>query len=273
MPLPPDFSTGLRLALRARFLSLTLWLTLALIAVVWMAAQFRGRQPATVALDVGLSVLRLALPVIGLLLLQELLSREFDRRLFLTSLTYPRPRYHFLLGRLAAIHALLFLLLIGLAGILAALVHFIGQDYEQTTPVALGLPYAITIAFMAVDLFVILALGALLAVVAATPSFVLIGALGFMLVARSFSSIVALLHRDAWLVEDLVGNPEQYRASLNLLSYLLPDLAALDVRMIALYGQMNLLPPDWLSSLAAALAYGAALVALAVWALARKHLA
>ncbi|MDV7393414.1 hypothetical protein RZS08_18720, partial [Arthrospira platensis SPKY1] len=160
---------------------------MALVAIVWMAAQFSGRQPAAVALDVGLSVLRLTLPVIGVLLLQELLSREFDRRLFLTSLTYPRPRHYFLLGRLAAVHVLLFLLLVGLAGLLAALVGFIEQGYEQTTPVALGLPYGVTIAFLAVDLFVLLALGTLLAVVAATPSFVLIGTLGFMLVARSFA--------------------------------------------------------------------------------------
>lgn len=269
MSLFPDFYASLRLALRARFLSFTVWLSLALIAVVWMAAQFSGRQPATVALDVGISALRLGLPVLGVLLLQELLSREFDRRLFLTSLTYPRPRYYFLLGRLAAIHALLFLLLAGLAILLAVLVNYLGKGYAQATPVTLGLPYLITILFMAVDLFVILALGALLAVVAATPSFVLIGALGFMLVARSFSAIVALLQRESWLVD----HAEQYRASLSVLGYLLPDLAALDVRMIALYGQMSLLPPDWFSQLIAALAYGATLVALAVWALARKHLA
>lgn len=262
-----DFLVGARLILRARFLSISLWLLVAVLIAAGMGAQFSGRQPATVALDVGLSLIRIALPIFGVLMLQELISREFERKLFLSTLTYPRPRHHFLLGRLAALGMLMAALLAALALALSGLVHWIGQGYPQGTPVSLGLPYWITIGFILLDLWVILALGALLAVVASTPSFVLIGSLGFMLVARSFSTIVTLLQRESWLVD----NAEAYGGSLGVLGYMLPDLASLDVRMIALYGQMDLMPAQWPWHVSSALVYCAALTAAAVWALTRKR--
>lgn len=268
----PMFSSALiaaKLAVRARFGSVALCFVVILCVAAWMGAQFSGRQPATVALDVGLSLIRIMLPILGILMLQELISREFERRYFLASLTYPRQRHHFLLGRLCALMGLLAVLLIVLASALAAIVAWIGQGYGQSTPVSLGLPYSLSIAFILLDLFVVLAFGALLAVVASTPSFVIIGTLGFMLIARSFSSIVALLQQDS----SLVGGIESYDNALGLLGYLLPDLAALDVREIALYGRMELLPADWLLLVVSSVAYAVAFLALAVWALNRKRFA
>lgn len=258
---------GAKLVLRARFGLIALWLVVIICLAAWMGAQFSGRQPATVALDVGLSLIRITLPVLGVLMLQELFSREFERRYFLASLTYPRSRYYFLLGRLGALMALLAVLLFVLASALAVIVVWVGQGYGQGTPVSLGLPYWISIAFILLDLFVVLALGTLLSVVASTPSFVLVGTLGFMLIARSFSSIVALLLHNSWLV----GGVEAYGNSLGLLGYLLPDLAALDVRMIALYDRMEFLPADWFWLVVANQAYAMAFFALAVWALNRKR--
>lgn len=269
MNLLPDAKVAFKLILRARAASAAFWLVVVILGAAWMASVFSGRQPATIALDVGLSLIRLTVPFLAVLQLQELVTREFDRRFFLASMTYPRPRYQFLLGRLLALGGTVTVLVVTLAAALAALVAWIATGYAQATPVALGLPYWITIAFILLDLFVILALGALLAVVASTPSFVLIGTLGFMLVARSYSTIVALLEREAWLV----SNAEAYHGSLGLLAYVLPDLAALDVRMIALYGQMSLLPAQWPWHLGSALAYGVGLVGAAVWALSRKRFA
>ena len=264
-----DFLAGLRLALRARYLWLAGCSLLVLAMAALMAAQFSGRQPATVALDVGLSVMRLLLPLVLVLMAQELLSREFDRRYFLNSLTYPRPRHNLLLGRFLAVTALTLGLLLAMALLLALLVGLVGQGYAQGTPVALGLHYLVSIAFVGVDLLLLTALACLLAVVASTPSFVLIGTFGFMLVARSFAAIVELLRQDA----SLVGDAESYRAGVGLLGYLLPDLGALDVRMVALYGTMDFLPADWPWLLLSSLAYIAALLALGVWALQRKRFA
>ncbi|WP_341645346.1 hypothetical protein [Thauera sp. SDU_THAU2] len=264
-----DSKIAFRLALRHRFLVMAAWLLILMLATGWMAAQFSGRQPATVALDMGLAVMRLGLPVLGLLMLQELLAREFERRFFLSSLTYPRTRARFLLGRLLAIVTLLGLLTAVLGLALAGGVHWLSLDYEQATPVALGSPYLFTLALMLVDLCVVLALGTVLAVVVATPSFVLIGGLGFMLLARSYSNIMALLREDSSLVSDA----RTYHNSLGLLGYLLPDLAVLDVRQIALYGQWSLLQTHWAIQAGIALLYALAMLVLAQWLLSRRHFA
>lgn len=264
-----DFLVGTRLALRARYLWLASGSLFVLALVALLAAQFSGRQPATVALDVGLSVMRLLLPLVLVLMTQELLSREFERRYFLNSLTYPRPRHSLLLGRFMVITVLALGLLLVMALLLALVVGLVGQGYAQGTPVALGQHYLVTIGFVGVDLLVLTALACLLAVVASTPSFVLIGTFGFMLVARSFAAIIELLSRDA----SVVGDAEGYRTGVGVLGYLLPDLGALDVRMVALYGKMEFLPVDWPWLLLSSLAYIVALLALAVWALQRKRFA
>lgn len=262
-----DINIGILLARRARYLWTCLWMTLAVLAVAYLAYQFSGRQPATVALDVGISTMRLLLPLLIIFLVQELLSREFDRRYFLTSLSYPRPRYRFLLSRLVTVLLLAYVALIIIALALSLLVSWIASGYQQASPIELGVGYWLTMGFMAADLFVLTAMAGLLSVVAVTPSFVLVGTLGFMLVARSYTTIIALLENKRWLFE----NSETYSQSLGILNFLLPDLGALDIRMISLYGKFEFLPQDWLANLAAAVVYALALVVLATLFLQRKR--
>lgn len=264
-----NISTCLRLALRARFGWLTIGCLLVLALAAFLSAQFSGRQPITVALDIGLSVMRLVLPLVIVLMTQELLSHEFDRRYFLNTLSYPHPRHRLLLGRFATVAGLTLGLLLLLAAALALLAWLIGQGYAQATPVALGSHYLLTIAFIGLDLLLLTAVASLLAVVASTPSFVLIGTFGFMLVARSFGAIVELLTHNSGVVSDA----ESYRSGIGLLGYLLPDLGALDVRMVALYGKLELLPADWPWLVLSCLVYTIGLLALAVWALNRKRFA
>jgi len=263
----PGYLLGLRLALRVRFVTLSLGFLAFVVVSAYLAAQFSGRQPATVALDVGLSVIRLALPFVVVFITQELLSKEFDRRYFLSSLSFPQARHIFLWQRFISISFLSFSLLLVASLVLAFAVWFVAQGYEQATPVALSVPYVVTILFTALDVLVLTALATLLAVTASTSSFVLIGTLGFMLVARSFAAIVELLTRNQYVVSDA----ETYRQGMGLLSYLLPDLGALDVRMITLYGRMELLPANWPWSVISCLAYAAAMLALAMLALNRKR--
>lgn len=233
-----------------------------------LAAEFSGRQPATLALDVGLSALRLVLPLLLVIQVQELFSREFDRKFYQISLAYPISRLAWFLGRFAALVFVGFVALGTIALALSLLVQIIAQGYEQLTPVSLGGPLWITLALFSLELLVLLSVACLLGVVASTPSFVLIGTFGFMLIARSYSAIIALLTSSA----GLVGNGEAYRSSLGLLGYLLPDLGALDVRMIALYGRMELLPQDCLQLVISALFYALVFLALAFFALQRKRL-
>lgn len=269
MPILRDFMTALRLARKAKFALMAAGVLLVVALATLLSAYFGARQPATVALDVGLSTIRLLLPLLIVLMVQELLSREFDKRYYLNSLTYPRARYSLLLGRFTALLALLLGLLLALGLLQIGLVYWLGGLYPQATPVAMGQPYLVVLVFMALDLLVLAALATLLAVVASTPSFVLIGTFGFMLMARSYGAIVELLSSNAEVVE----NAEGYRASLGVLGYLLPDLGALDVRMLALYGKWEFLPADWAWLLLSSLGYAIALLALAVWALQRKRFA
>ena len=150
---------------------------------------------------------------------------------------------------------------------LAWLCSRIAMEYEQATAPDLGSYYWITLAFFAVDLFVLTTFSSCLAIVASSPSFVLIGTLGFMLISRSYSSIIALLQQNSTLVE----NPERYQQSLGILHYIFPDLSALDVRNTSLYNTPELLPTDWMASLTANLAYGGFMTLLALFFLNRKR--
>lgn len=262
--LSSEVKISFRLTFRAGFGLLALWLLAALAVVVLVAAEFSARQPATVALDVGISFMRLALPVFLVLLVQELVTKEFDRKLYLTSLTYPRARTRWLIGRIVAIGLLLFLLLAAMAVLLAGLVGHVSGTYVQGSPVSLRLPYLVTLLFLAVDLLLVLAIASFFAVTTTTPSFVLIGTLGFVLIARTYMPIVQLLQDADYLVEK-IADPKLYKDSLSALNFVLPDLGTLDVRMIALYDKMAFLPGHWALLVGGALAYAMALISLAAW--------
>jgi ABC-type transport system involved in multi-copper enzyme maturation permease subunit len=267
----PNIKTGLRLAFRAGFGTLAIWFLVIFASVVVLAAQFSARQPATVALDVGFSLIHLLLPVYVVLLVQELITREFDRKLYLTTLTYPRPRSSWLLGRVLVIALILSTLLVVTGILLAVLVSYVGAFYAQATPVSLAYPYMVTLGFSALDLFVILAIGTFLAVITSTPSFVLIGTLGFVLIARSYMPIIQLLEGADYLV-DKFADPKLYKSSLSFLNFVLPDLGTLDVRMIALYNKWEFLPAQWLLLAFSCASYAIALIGLAVWRLNKREL-
>lgn len=266
----PELFIALRITYRARLVSIVLWLLITLTVTVLLAAQFSARQPVTVAMDVGISIIRLALPLFVILLVQELFNREFERKSFLNTFTYPRTRLHWLLGRAEAI-ALLGALLLTLMGLLlAGLTLITASTYQQATPVSLGAPYFVTLGFIAIDMFAVIAIATLLAVSAITPSFVLIGTAGFTLIARSYTPIIELLRSNPYVISEF-ADPRLYQDSLGLIAVLLPDLGRLDVRMIALYDKMAFMPPDWPLLVGATLSYSAAVLGLSTWILNKRE--
>jgi Cu-processing system permease protein len=265
-----DLKSAVRIALRSGFGSIGFGLIVVTCVVVGVAGLFSARQPETVALDVGISFVRIALAIVAIVLVQDLVVREFDRRYYLYSLTYPHSRYQFLGGRYVAAAGLIAGLLVFAGVVLAAGATFVGAIYAQGTATRLGWPFIATMAFVFLDLLVVLAFSTFLAIVAATPGFVLIGAAGFVLIARSYGAIVELLNANGYVVARF-ANPQTYRDTLSLLDYCLPDLGGLDVREIALYGRMDMLPADWHWRALAALAYAAFLLALSGLALSRRE--
>lgn len=263
------FFIALQLLLRQKLLPLAAFALGTVIISAALAAEFGGRQPATVALDVGLSTLRFVLPLFMVFQVQELFSREFERKFYQLSLTYPVSRTTWLLGRFLALLGVSLMLLILTAIVLGIETWMISQGWKQPTPVSLGTPYMITLGFIALDLLLLLCLACFLAILASTPSFVLIGTLGFMLITRSYAAVMALLAAGGGMVD----NPEAYRAGLGVLGYLLPDLGALDVRMITLYGQMAFLPPDWPLVASSTLLYALGFLGLTLWRFNHKQFA
>lgn len=214
---------------------------MAVVAVVFMASEFSGRQPATVALDVGISVLKLIMPVLIALAVQEVISKDIERRFYLYSLSYPNSRSQVLLGKLASVVFISIFLVILIAIGISVSVNIVALGYDQATPVNLGVNYWVVIGFFIVDVLSIVGIATLLSTISSTFGFLLVGTLGYTLVARSFSGVIELLKGSSVIVE----NPETYESSISVLSFVLPDLGSLDVRTIALYDDLSLLPQGW----------------------------
>lgn len=229
---------------------------------------FGGRQPVVSALDVGFSFLRLALPLLIVFGVQDLLYKEFDRKFYALSLSYPVSRASWLISRFVAL-LMVCLLSLALAAVLLALLIWGLGSLPGAGFVGFQWSYWVVIGFVGVDTFLLLCVAFLFAMVASTPSFILLGTLGFMLIARSYSVILGLLASGS----GLVLRETSYRGVLEGLYYIVPDLSVLDIRMVALYGRMGFMPGDWISSIVGVLIYALGLLALAVWLFQRKRLA
>ena len=266
----PSITVALKLAFKAKILNTMSYFIVALIVIVLMVVEFSARQLATVSLDVGISIIRLTLPFIVVVLTQELFSKEFDKKLTLTSLTFPSTRATWFFSRATATFLMCAGLLVVMSIILAMIATYVDGTYKQATPIALGMPYLTTLTFVGLDLLVIVAIASFLAVSSVTPSFVLIGTFGFVLIARSYTPIIELLKSNPYAISDYV-NPELYKDSLSMISFILPDLGRLDVRMIALYDKMAFLPSDWPLLVLATLTYVLAILCLSVWVLNKRE--
>lgn len=255
----PHLSTSILLLHRANSVRLVFLLFLLILFIVILAAQFSGRHPATISLDVGISIIKIMIPLLFSIFTQELIVKEFERKSFLQSLAYPHDRINFFLNRWLAGMVFVLVFYVISACLLLGSVAFISTGYDQSTQVSLGGNYWVVILVNLIDVLVISAVAALLGVVAKSPGFVLIGTVGFTVVARSYGSILQLLSGDMLVVDD----PEKYQGGLRLLTFAVPDLGALDIRQIALYNDLGLLPSGLIHSVIASIIYAVAILSLA----------
>jgi ABC-type transport system involved in multi-copper enzyme maturation permease subunit len=264
------FRTALRLGLRSRS-----FLTLALVGVLAMglalaASQFSGRQPATVAMDVGLS----AVHIIGILLTlfwaQELFARDLDRGLLPLMLAYPVPRSHYLLGRFLGL-AVLLVLALGLFGVLlAGLGWLAGLGYDQATPVHLGGALVGVLAGVWLELLVVGAFAWLVTSLSTTPLLPFLLGLGFAWAARSLGPVLDFLRGSRTAADRPLQGP--FQPVLEGVYWALPDLSRLDWRGLALYGQGPGVETLWVG-VGTAVGYAALLLGLAAWAFQGRELA
>lgn len=262
-----NFHLAFRLLVRSRLVIIVAICTAILAAAAWLAGQFSPRQPATVALDVGLSLIRIGVPILALLQIQDLVAREVERRLVLTSLTYPHSRATFLVARYSAVIVTALIVTLVLCVVLAGVVAWVNNVYAQATSVALGMPFAITGALIWLDVAVVVSFGLVLATISTTPHLVFIGGVGFMVIARAASTIIKLLEAE----RDLVRGADWYHQGLQWVQWIVPDLASLDVRQIALYGKMELLTVSPSALLLMPLSYVIVLLLIACAVITRRR--
>ncbi|WP_127556380.1 ABC transporter permease subunit [Saccharospirillum alexandrii] len=255
----PHLLLSLLVLYKAKFVRVLLALLVSIALITVLSAQFSGRQPATVSLDVGLSAIKIMIPILFALFCQELIVKESERKSFLQSLAYPHDRIKFFINRWLAGLLTVLAFYFSAALLLLIIVYFISLGYSQATPVSLDGKYWVVVAFGAIDILAISTIATLLAVVAQSPGFVLVGTIGLTIVGRSYSTVLQLLSGDNLVVDD----PEQYRSGLGWVTSIIPDLGALDIRQVALYNDWSFLSSGLLNISVTSLVFSVAVLSLA----------
>lgn len=232
-----------------------------LIGGAYLAATFSARQPATTALDVGLSGIRAVTTMLCLFWVQDLLGRDIDRKNLLWVLAFPAPRSAYLLGRYIGIMTLCALAVLLLGGLLAAIVANPGIGYTPTTRLTLGLPYLLTLAYIVLDIWLITAFAVLVCMLSTTSIMPLFAGAIFAICARSLGGIISYLKSG-----EAAGLHTANFKAIDIIASIIPDLSRLDIRDICLY-QSHINTNQLFTSATMAISYTALLLTLAAWRL------
>jgi ABC-type transport system involved in multi-copper enzyme maturation permease subunit len=259
--------SGLRSGIRGRSVQGVFVLGLALIAVAYLAAGFSPRQPRTVALDVGFSGVRFTLILLSLFWVQDLVTREIDRKIILHSLSLPVSRGAFLFGRYLAV-----LGLVGLAaGILALClllaVLLASPNYDQEFSVNMGWPFWLAIVGIVLDVAIVAAVALALATVSTVSMLPLLVGAAFAIGGKALGAAVDYIAGGAGGDQELKNSIGPW---LDIVRWVMPDLSRLDWRDGALYGAVP--PGDAVAwAIVMAMAYVALVLGLGWRALDRRE--
>lgn len=226
--------TAWRSGLRGRSCQAVLFLGLLLLGVAWLASSFSPRQPQAIALDVGLSCLRFTLLLAVLFWVQELVGKEIERKTVLFVLSYPMPRWQFLLGRYVGVTSLAAMTLAILGLGLAGIAYLAGSSYHQQLPLEMGLPYCTALFYLWLDVCVVAAFTVLVASVSTTPMLSFSLGAAFAVASHALGPVLRYLRLGADGDGSMVTH---YLPVLSVSEWLIPDLGRLDLRAWPLYGQ------------------------------------
>lgn len=255
--------------LRGRSFHAVFFFGLLLLAVAWLGAAFSARQPQAVALDVGLSGVRLSLTFLALVWVQELIGKEVDKRTVFFVLAYPAPRSAYLLGRYLGILGLLALATLVLGLGLLGVVHVSSWGYQYPHELHLGWPYWATLAGYYLDVALVAALALAVASISTTNVLPLAVGAVFAVAARMLGPVFDYLAKGADGDANLV---RQFDPIVSTIRWVLPDLDRLDWRLWPLVGGQ----PDVgvvSAALVMACAYIALMLGIAVLAFNRREFA
>lgn len=227
--------TAWRSGFRGRGARLILFLGLLIAACAWLAAEFSGRQPETVALDVGISLIRLFGALLVLFWVTELLGKDLERRTIYFVLAYPFSRNTYIFSRFLAVAGLAACAVAGLAIFMLAAWWLVAHSgYAQDTPVSMqGATLPTILLLIWLDLTTIGAFTLLVAALSTTPMLAFFVGMAFAVSARSLGPILAYLASNESGAQKLAPT---YQPLLNAIHWIIPDLSRLDIRSAALYG-------------------------------------
>jgi len=261
------FLSSWRSGFRNRIFLAVFVFALALVGVAYLSASFSPRQPRTVALDMGLSGLRISLILFAITLVQEFVGREIADRSVVLTLSYPTNRALYLIGRYLGVLALTGMAALILGMLLWIAVLMPGLQYEQQFRVDLGAPYWAAVVGVWVDVAVVAAFTlwiATLSTVAMLP--LALGAI-FAIAGRALGAVFDYVAKGA---DGQVDVAARYGPLLDLVRWVLPDLSRLDWRGWPMYGLL----PDPLAiglALLMAVAYSLLMIGLAIHSFSRRE--
>lgn len=242
-------------------------LALALVDLAYLSASFSPRQPMTVALDVGLSGLRIGLVLFAITLVQDLVGREIAQRSVVLTLSYPTNRAAYLVGRYLGVLALTAVAALILGMLLWIAVLLSGLHYEQQFRVQLGLPFVVAILGIWLGVAVVAAFTLWIATISTVSMLPLaLGAI-FAVAGQAIGAVFDYVARGA---DGQVELAARYGSLLDVIRWVLPDLSRLDWRVWPMYG---LMPDASAMALAPlmAIAYALAMIGLAIDAFSRRE--
>lgn len=261
------FISTLIAGLRSRSIQAVLVLGALLVGSAYLASMFSPRQPQTVALDVGLSGMRFTLLLLSLFWIQDLFSREIERRTVVLTLAYPVPRADYLIGRFLGIAALLALAATTMALLLLCAVLASG-GYSAARPVDLGLAYWVTILGLYLDVLVVTAFAICIAALSTVLILPLALGAAFAVAARMLGIVIDLL-----LTKQGDGDVEmaaRFGPFIRIVRWVVPDLSRLDWRDWPLY-QLTPDPTVLMWAAFMALSFIAIFLLLAIRAFSRRE--
>ncbi len=261
------FLSSWRAGFRGRSFVGVFLFALALVGIAYLSASFSPRQPQTVALDVGFSGLRFALSFFAVVLVQELVGREIERRTVILTLAYPASRTAYLFGRYVGIIALVGAATAILGLLLWLVVMVAGAGYEQQFSLYLGAPYWVTIAGIWLDVAVVAAFTLWISALSTVSMLPLLLGIFFLIASRALGAVFDYVAHNSNGKDPLLT---QMQPLLEIVHWLLPDLSRLDWRVWPMYGAQ----PDMTGMVLAmivAVSYAGMMLGLATHALMRRE--
>lgn len=227
------FTSGVRSGLRGRSFQAVLILGFLLVGIAYLSSSFSPRHPGTVALDIGLSGMRITLVLLSLFWIQELLAKEVERKTILHSLAYPARRGVFVIGRYLAVLALVFVAALALGLSLLGAVAVASEGFSQEFPVLLGFPFWAAVAGIMLDVAVVAAVGTALATVSTVSVLPLVIGLAFAIGAKALGATLDYIAQGADGDTRIVS---VFGPAIGIVRWIVPDLSRLDWRNWPMYG-------------------------------------